>query len=214
MPSDNYASVSGRVTSIAFGRLGEQGASHTSLQLLVPAAEDRPETSVHTVFFGRTAEAAYEHLETDCFAHVNGWLQSRRLVSGERVLDLVGEKFRALKSTQGVNQVLLCGNVFQPPFYGHPRGAPYLRLLLQVERDAYPRRGRDRTDLIRVTMCGESATRSLSTIHVRDEVYVTGFLKSRWRKGSPLREVQATNVQVLALAVEEKYHGHPQATLA
>jgi len=214
MPSDNYASVSGRVTSIAFRRLGEQGISYTNLQLLVPAVDDRPVASVHTVFFGRTAEAAYEHLETDRFTHVNGWLQSRRLKSGESVLDLVGEKFRALNSAQGVNQVLLCGRVFQPPFYGHPQGRPYLRLLLQVERDAYPRRGREKTDLIRVTMRGESATRYLSTVHVKDEVCVTGFLRSRWRKGSPLREVQAIDVQVLTLAVEEKYHGHPQTTMA
>ena len=199
MPSDNHALVNGRVTKIAFRRLGQNRISHTSLQLLVPADGEQPPATVHAVFFGRTAETAYETLETDSFVHINGWLQSRRLVSGETVLDLVGEKFRVLTSAEGSNQVILCGKVVQPPYFGHPQGHPYLRVLLQVERDAFPKRGKDKSDLIRVTMRDELATRALRQVRVRDMVCLTGFLRSRWRKGSPHREVQATNVQVFSL---------------
>lgn len=204
MPSDNHAVVDGRVTSISFRRLGQDGIAQTSLHMVVPALGEQPPVTVHAAFFGRMAESAYEIFRDNTCAQVSGWLQSRRRSSGSRAMDLVGERFRLLDTPSGANHVYLFGQITNPPYFSHPRGRPYLRFQLLVRRDRYPARGRDTTDLIRVVLRDDLAIKMVHLLSPGAKLWLTGHIRSRWRKGKIEQEVLADHLSIVAIADHAK----------
>ena len=205
MSFDNHVMIDGRVSDIRFKRLGKEGISHTAVGMVIPADGERPPVNAHAVFFGRTAEAAYEMLEEGSHLFVSGWLQSRRLPNGLAVLNVVGERFRLLESAGGTNQVVLLGRVNGPPYFAYPNGKPYLRLQLVVGRSTHPPRGDDSTDLIRVVLRAGQAAQVAPRLSPGSTLWLRGHLHSRWRQGRLKREVRGE--QVTLLPVDEGERG-------